>query len=281
MALDRHGSSVAGIASWNREGGSNEVPKTRQGGTLLRVPASKAVVGSAQTQRRRCKLQLLLRVATMSRPPKENSTADASSSASPRVMGCCSAAGRAFGGGAPATGSTAGGRRAGGSLLKGSPRQAAGGGAHAAGPLCGAGPSASGESGAPGLQVGSSISCHLGPSGPWGSVPRNSVAPDMAMCESSFLMLARMPSATSCSSARWSLGKSSSAMSVTSAWMPTRNHSSSLVTGSTATLRPRRSNKFRKSSPDFFRFGSTAVNGAPVWLEMRRLARSAGSMSQP
>mmetsp|Transcript_96482 Transcript_96482/g.241989 ORF Transcript_96482/g.241989 Transcript_96482/m.241989 type:complete len:210 (+) Transcript_96482:253-882(+) len=90
-----------------------------------------------------------------------------------------------------------------------------------------------------------------------------------------------MLSAIHCILAKWLSGTSSSAKSVTSAWIPTRNHKSSPVFGCLATVRPRRSSKFKKSSPVFLRFGRTAVKGAPVSAERRKFTRSSGSTSQP
>mmetsp|Transcript_70759 Transcript_70759/g.158416 ORF Transcript_70759/g.158416 Transcript_70759/m.158416 type:complete len:229 (+) Transcript_70759:627-1313(+) len=96
-------------------------------------------------------------------------------------------------------------------------------------------------------------------------------------------MLARMPSERTCNSDKWYSGTSSSARarSVTSAWIPMRNHKSSPVLGCRATVRPRKSRRFRNISPDFFRFGSRPVNAAPVSLAIRRSISMAGSMSQP
>mmetsp|Transcript_33271 Transcript_33271/g.84189 ORF Transcript_33271/g.84189 Transcript_33271/m.84189 type:complete len:301 (+) Transcript_33271:143-1045(+) len=106
-------------------------------------------------------------------------------------------------------------------------------------------------------------------------------SPDIAIFDNSFVMPMRIPSAIRCRPCMWSKGTSSSARSVTSACMPMRNQMSSPVRLSFATLRPRTSKRLRKSSPDFFRFGMTAVYGAPVRLDSRNAMRSAGSMSQP
>mmetsp|Transcript_6358 Transcript_6358/g.19766 ORF Transcript_6358/g.19766 Transcript_6358/m.19766 type:complete len:243 (-) Transcript_6358:189-917(-) len=138
--------------------------------------------------------------------------------------------------------------------------------------------------GSPGLQTGSSSNCHALAglsSSASGRSPDVWLAPAQAMAESSFMMPERMPSASTCNSERWSVGTSSSASSVTSAWMPIRNQRSSPVRECLATVRPRRSRRLRKSSPVFLRFGNSDVNGAPVSLAIRRSMSSAGFMSQP
>mmetsp|Transcript_69711 Transcript_69711/g.192775 ORF Transcript_69711/g.192775 Transcript_69711/m.192775 type:complete len:271 (-) Transcript_69711:85-897(-) len=109
----------------------------------------------------------------------------------------------------------------------------------------------------PVFQWGSANSCHVGDFAP--SCLGDAMAPATAISESSLASLARIESATICKSSMWSSGISSSASSVTSACMPIKNQRSSPVCGFRAMLRPLKSKRFRKSSPDFFRLGITAV----------------------
>mmetsp|Transcript_90654 Transcript_90654/g.293452 ORF Transcript_90654/g.293452 Transcript_90654/m.293452 type:complete len:232 (-) Transcript_90654:152-847(-) len=106
-------------------------------------------------------------------------------------------------------------------------------------------------------------------------------APATAKADSSSASFARMPFAISCISETESSSAPGMPTLVTSAWMPTRNQSSSPVHGLRATVSPRRSRRFRNRSPDLRRFWSTAVKGAPVAHATRRRTRSAGSNVQP
>mmetsp|Transcript_72415 Transcript_72415/g.155028 ORF Transcript_72415/g.155028 Transcript_72415/m.155028 type:complete len:204 (+) Transcript_72415:210-821(+) len=92
----------------------------------------------------------------------------------------------------------------------------------------------------------------------------------------------RRRSASSWSSWRWPSGdKFAKAMPVTSAWMPIKYQSSSPVSGSSATVRPRRSRRFRNISPDFRRLFRIPTKASPVVQAALRAAISAGSSSLP
>mmetsp|Transcript_21487 Transcript_21487/g.62209 ORF Transcript_21487/g.62209 Transcript_21487/m.62209 type:complete len:255 (-) Transcript_21487:247-1011(-) len=136
----------------------------------------------------------------------------------------------------------------------------------------------------PGLKVASGSSHHVSVACvPFGAALRRAsarIAPLTASVESSSHIFSRIRVATCCRAGRWSCGISASFRSVTSAWMPTQNQRSSLVRGSVATTRPRRSMRLRKSSPVFLRFTMTRVKGSPVSVAYLRSERSSSSRKQ-